>query len=101
MIAKQLVAAQSYTMVYEGNAWKLEPAKEGLALYAQGRREGDRRPEEGRHLRQRLMIREGPARERPGLRAMPGRRAQAATGSPSRPVTASRLRSVPRVAIES
>ena len=36
VIAKQLVAAQSYTMVYEGNAWKLEPAKEGLALYAQG-----------------------------------------------------------------
>nr|BFE69411.1 hypothetical protein GCM10020092_027120 [Actinoplanes digitatis] len=36
VIAKQLVAAQSYTMVYEGDAWKLEPAKEGLALYAQG-----------------------------------------------------------------
>ncbi len=36
MIAKQLVAAQSYTMVYEGDAWKLEPAKEGLALYAKG-----------------------------------------------------------------
>jgi hypothetical protein len=36
VIAKQLVAAQSYTMVYENNAWKLEPAKEGLALYAQG-----------------------------------------------------------------
>jgi hypothetical protein len=36
VIAKQLVAAQSYTMVYEGTAWKLEPAKEGLALYAQG-----------------------------------------------------------------
>jgi hypothetical protein len=36
VIAKQLVAAQSYTMVYEGNAWKLEPAKEGLALYKQG-----------------------------------------------------------------
>ena len=36
VIAKQLVAAQSYTMVYEGDAWKLEPAKEGLALYRQG-----------------------------------------------------------------
>ena len=36
VIAKQLVAAQSYTMVYEGTAWKLEPAKEGLALYRQG-----------------------------------------------------------------
>jgi hypothetical protein len=36
VIAKQLVAAQSYTMVYEGDAWKLEPAKEGLALYKQG-----------------------------------------------------------------
>ncbi|MEV6636113.1 hypothetical protein AB0M54_35720 [Actinoplanes sp. NPDC051470] len=36
VIAKQLVAAQSYTMVYEQNAWKLEPAKEGLALYSQG-----------------------------------------------------------------
>src|SRR5690242_16536942 len=36
VIAKQLVAAQSYTMAYEGNAWKLEPAKEGLALYKQG-----------------------------------------------------------------
>jgi hypothetical protein len=36
VIAKQLVAAQSYTMVYEGDGWKLEPAKEGLALYAQG-----------------------------------------------------------------
>ncbi len=36
VIAKQLVAAQSYTMVYEATAWKLEPAKEGLALYAQG-----------------------------------------------------------------
>jgi hypothetical protein len=36
VIAKQLVAAQSYTMVYEDNAWKLEPAKEGLALYKQG-----------------------------------------------------------------
>lgn len=36
VIAKQLVAAQSYTMVYEGNAWKLEPAKEGLALYSKG-----------------------------------------------------------------
>ena len=36
VIAKQLVAAQSYTMVYEGDTWKLEPAKEGLALYAKG-----------------------------------------------------------------
>jgi hypothetical protein len=36
VIAKQLVAAQSYTMIYEGDAWKLEPAKEGLALYSQG-----------------------------------------------------------------
>ncbi|MEV6493489.1 hypothetical protein AB0M20_33445 [Actinoplanes sp. NPDC051633] len=36
VIAKQLVAAQSYTMVYEANAWKLEPAAEGLALYKQG-----------------------------------------------------------------
>ncbi len=36
VIAKQLVAAQSYTMVYENNAWRLEPAKEGLALYKLG-----------------------------------------------------------------
>ncbi|MEU4241160.1 hypothetical protein [Actinoplanes sp. NPDC026619] len=36
VIAKQLVAAQSYTMVYEANSWKLEPAKEGLALYKMG-----------------------------------------------------------------
>ena len=36
VIAKQLLAAQSYTMVYENDAWKLEPAKEGLALYAKG-----------------------------------------------------------------
>ena len=36
VIAKQLVAAQSYTMVYEQNAWKLEPAKEGLNLYKMG-----------------------------------------------------------------
>jgi hypothetical protein len=36
VIAKQLVAAQSYTMVYEAGAWKLEPAREGLALYARG-----------------------------------------------------------------
>jgi hypothetical protein len=36
VIAKQLVATQSYTMVYEGNTWKLEPAKEGLALYKLG-----------------------------------------------------------------
>jgi len=36
VIAKQLVAAQSYTMVYEQDAWRLEPAKDGLALYAKG-----------------------------------------------------------------
>ena len=36
VIAKQLVAAQSYTMVYEDNSWKLEPAKEGLTLYKLG-----------------------------------------------------------------
>ena len=36
VIAKQLVAAQSYTMAYENNAWKLEPAKQGLALYKLG-----------------------------------------------------------------
>ncbi|MEV0901859.1 hypothetical protein [Actinoplanes sp. NPDC049802] len=36
VIAKQLVAAQSYTMVYEADAWRLEPAKEGLALYKLG-----------------------------------------------------------------
>ncbi|AGZ44634.1 hypothetical protein [Actinoplanes friuliensis] len=36
VIAKQLVAAQSYTMVYEAEGWRLEPAKEGLALYAKG-----------------------------------------------------------------
>ncbi|AEV87546.1 hypothetical protein ACWT_6534 [Actinoplanes sp. SE50] len=36
VIAKQLVAAQSYTMVYEGNGWRLEPAAEGLALYKMG-----------------------------------------------------------------
>lgn len=36
VIAKQLVAAQSYTMVYESDAWKLSPAKEGLALYRLG-----------------------------------------------------------------
>jgi hypothetical protein len=36
VIAKQLVAAQSYTMVYEGDAWKLQPAPAGLKLYAQG-----------------------------------------------------------------
>ncbi|GIF03638.1 hypothetical protein [Actinoplanes siamensis] len=36
VIAKQLVAAQSYTMVYENGAWKLEPAAEGLALYKMG-----------------------------------------------------------------
>ena len=34
--AEQLVAAQSYTMVYENDAWKLEPAAEGLALYKLG-----------------------------------------------------------------
>src|SRR4051794_1134759 len=36
VIAKQLVAAQSYTMGYENNAGKPEPAAEGLALYKQG-----------------------------------------------------------------
>ncbi|MEU4558018.1 hypothetical protein AB0F72_06495 [Actinoplanes sp. NPDC023936] len=36
VIAKQLVAAQSYTMIYEKGSWKLEPAKEGLALYKLG-----------------------------------------------------------------
>ena len=36
VIARQLVAAQSYTMVYENDAWKLEPAAEGLALYKLG-----------------------------------------------------------------
>ena len=36
VIAKQLVAAQSYTMAYENNTWRLEPAKEGLTLYARG-----------------------------------------------------------------
>jgi hypothetical protein len=36
VIARKLVATQSYTMAYENNAWKLEPAKEGLALYALG-----------------------------------------------------------------
>ena len=36
VIAKQLEAAQSYTMVYETDAWRLEPAQEGLALYKQG-----------------------------------------------------------------
>jgi hypothetical protein len=36
VIAKQLVATQSYTMVYEGDAWRLEPAREGLALYKLG-----------------------------------------------------------------
>jgi hypothetical protein len=36
VIAKQLVAAQSYTMVYEQDSWKLEPAKEGLSLYKMG-----------------------------------------------------------------
>lgn len=36
VIAKQLVATQSYTMKYENDAWKLEPAKEGLALYKLG-----------------------------------------------------------------
>jgi hypothetical protein len=36
VIAKQLVAAQSYTMAYEKDAWKLEPAAEGLALYRMG-----------------------------------------------------------------
>jgi hypothetical protein len=36
VIAKQLVAAQSYTMMYENDAWKLAPAKDGLALYKLG-----------------------------------------------------------------
>jgi hypothetical protein len=36
VVAKQLAATQSYTMTYEGTAWKLEPAKEGLAVYKQG-----------------------------------------------------------------
>jgi hypothetical protein len=36
VIAKQLVATQSYTMAYENNAWKLQPAPEGLALYRLG-----------------------------------------------------------------
>lgn len=36
VIAKQLAAAQSYTMRYEATAWKLEPAPAGLALYQQG-----------------------------------------------------------------
>ncbi len=36
VIGKQLVAAQSYTMVFEGTAWKLQPATAGLALYKQG-----------------------------------------------------------------
>jgi hypothetical protein len=36
VIAKQLLAAQSYTMAYERGSWKLEPAREGLALYAKG-----------------------------------------------------------------
>jgi hypothetical protein len=36
VIARQLVAAQSYTMVYENDGWRLEPAKEGLALYSRG-----------------------------------------------------------------
>jgi hypothetical protein len=36
VVARKLLAAQSYTMVYETDAWKLEPAKEGMALYALG-----------------------------------------------------------------
>lgn len=36
VIARQLMAVQSYTMVYEVDSWKLDPAKEGLALYARG-----------------------------------------------------------------
>lgn len=36
VIARQLVTTQSYTMVYERDAWKLEPIKEGLDLYAKG-----------------------------------------------------------------
>jgi len=35
-LTERAVATQSYTMVYENNAWKLEPAKEGLALYKLG-----------------------------------------------------------------
>lgn len=36
VIAKQLVATQSYTMLYQQNAWRLQPAKEGIALYKLG-----------------------------------------------------------------
>jgi hypothetical protein len=36
VIAKQLDATQSYTMAYENNAWKLQPAPEGMALYKLG-----------------------------------------------------------------
>jgi hypothetical protein len=36
VIAKQLVAAQSYTMAYENGSWKLSPAPAGLALYKLG-----------------------------------------------------------------
>jgi hypothetical protein len=36
VIAKQLVTTQAYTMQYEGDAWRLAPAEEGLALYSQG-----------------------------------------------------------------
>jgi hypothetical protein len=36
VIARKLLAAQSYTMVYEETGWKLEPAKEGMTLYALG-----------------------------------------------------------------
>jgi hypothetical protein len=34
VIAEQLTAAQSYTMVYEAGSWRLEPARSGL--YTQG-----------------------------------------------------------------
>jgi len=36
VIAKQLMAAQSYTMIYEDGGWRLAPAREGLALYRLG-----------------------------------------------------------------
>jgi hypothetical protein len=36
VIAKQLASAQSYTMIYEKDAWHLAPAPAGLALYKLG-----------------------------------------------------------------
>jgi hypothetical protein len=36
VIAKQLESAQSYTMIYEKDAWHLSPAPAGLALYKLG-----------------------------------------------------------------